>query len=97
LDALESEAFSLVITDLGMPDVSGQVVARRSRELYPNVPVVLATGWGDTITPEQLEEMGVQGLLPKPFTYSQVRRILSQHLVQSQEKSTLSKKSSPMS
>lgn len=85
LRALESDQFQLVITDLGMPDLSGSVVAQRAHELHPDLPVILATGWGDTMTPEQLAEMGVQDLLPKPFTYSQVRQVLASHLPRSDQ------------
>ena len=80
LDALEQKSFSMVITDLGMPNVSGAAVARRARQLYPEMPVVLATGWSDTITPERMAEMGVEHLLPKPFTYDQLRTILAEQL-----------------
>ena len=80
LSVLEDHPFSMVITDLGMPDISGAMVAQRARELYPDMPVVLATGWGDTLTPEQLAEMGIQHLLPKPFTYDQVRQLLAERL-----------------
>jgi len=38
--------FDLVITDLGMPKVSGSEVAQQVKELSPNTPVLVVTGWG---------------------------------------------------
>ena len=78
LALLETESFDLVITDLGMPDVSGHQVAQLSHSLHPEVPVVLATGWGETITTEQLAEMKATTLLPKPFTHEDLMAVLRQ-------------------
>lgn len=41
-----SEAFDVVITDLGMPQVDGRQVARAIKEESPETPVILLTGWG---------------------------------------------------
>jgi len=78
---LERQDYDLLITDLGMPDITGAEVARRARELHPDLPIVMATGWGDTISPEQLAEMGAAGLLTKPFSYEQLGNLLSTLLV----------------
>ncbi|HEX6396470.1 MAG TPA: PAS domain S-box protein, partial [Steroidobacteraceae bacterium] len=40
------QPFHIVITDLGMPYVDGRKVAARIRQLDPQAPVVLLTGWG---------------------------------------------------
>jgi PAS domain S-box-containing protein len=80
LAALQEQPFSLLITDLGMPDISGAVVIKNARRLYPDMPVILATGWGATITPEQIAEMGASNLLSKPFTYEQLVDLLGTYL-----------------
>src|SRR5262249_5315116 len=41
---IERCAFDLVLTDLGMPDMSGWEVAERMNELRPGVPVAVVTG-----------------------------------------------------
>ncbi len=74
LALLRERRFDLVITDLGMPDVSGHKVARLARVLYPQMPVVLATGWGETISPEQLASIGATHLLSKPYAYDELVR-----------------------
>jgi CheY-like chemotaxis protein len=46
-ESLESGTpFDLVITDLGMPKVSGSEVAQQVKELSPNTPILVITGWG---------------------------------------------------
>ena len=78
---LEREEYDLLITDLGMPVITGAEVARRARELHPGLPIVMATGWGNTISPEQLAELGAAGLLTKPFSYEQLGSLLATLLV----------------
>jgi CheY-like chemotaxis protein len=46
LDYLEKEDFDLVITDLGMPVISGWDVAAKAKSRKAGLPVVLVTGWG---------------------------------------------------
>ena len=59
--------YSVVLTDLGMPDISGWEVAQRIHELAPETPVVLMTVWAADIDDHRLEENQVQALLSKPF------------------------------
>jgi two-component system response regulator GlrR len=48
IDHLEAGAsLDVVLTDLGMPDVNGWVVARTAKERQPTMAVGLITGWGD--------------------------------------------------
>jgi DNA-binding response OmpR family regulator len=43
---LKNQPFEMVITDLGMPEVDGRVVARTIRAESPNTPIIMMTGWG---------------------------------------------------
>ncbi|HXV77677.1 MAG TPA: response regulator [Candidatus Polarisedimenticolaceae bacterium] len=59
--------FDLVLTDLGMPDMSGWEVASEIRAHRPHVPVILVTGWGATLSREEVERSGVSAVVHKPF------------------------------
>ncbi len=59
--------YDMVLTDLGMPGMSGWEVAARIREETPEVPVILVTGWGTTISREEVERSGVAAVVHKPF------------------------------
>jgi len=65
--------WDMVMTDLGMPDLSGWDVAARIRERSPDVPVVLVTGWGTTISPDEVRRSGVAAVVHKPF---EIRELL---------------------
>jgi CheY-like chemotaxis protein len=43
---LRNQPYDVVITDLGMPEVDGRVVARTIRAESPNTPIIMMTGWG---------------------------------------------------
>jgi CheY-like chemotaxis protein len=47
-----NEAFTVVITDLGMPQVDGRKVARAVKAASPSTPVILLTGWGQQLEAE---------------------------------------------
>ncbi len=63
-------AFDLVVTDLTMPRLSGIEVARKILALRPELPVLLASGYNATWTPEKIRELGLAGLINKPLTTS---------------------------
>ncbi len=70
------DSFDLVITDLGMPDISGFDVSQRIKQLKPEVPIVLITGWGANFEEIQLKEAGVDYLLAKPFRLEQLIAVI---------------------
>ena len=59
--------FDLVITDLGMPDMSGWELADGLRALNPAARVLMVTGWELDVDRAGLEEYNVREVLNKPF------------------------------
>jgi CheY-like chemotaxis protein len=72
IERLQRERFDVVLTDLGMPKVSGWEVARACKAASPKIPVVLVTGWGVELSPEELEENGVDAVLSKPLNVDEI-------------------------
>ncbi len=58
--------FDLVITDQIMPRLTGFDLARRLLALRPGLPVIIYTGYSDSLTEQQTREAGVRALLHKP-------------------------------
>jgi CheY-like chemotaxis protein len=81
LDRFSKEAFDLVITDLGMPGMSGWEVAAKIKAARADLPVLMITGWGEQIEPGEARAKGVDAVLAKPFTtvdlVTQVEELLS--------------------
>jgi PAS domain S-box-containing protein len=59
--------YDVVLTDLGMPGMSGWEVARGIRAAAPELPVVLVTGWGMTISQSEVDGAGIAAVVHKPF------------------------------
>jgi CheY-like chemotaxis protein len=69
LPALAGEGpFDLVLTDLGLPGMSGEEMARAIAAGPAPIPVVLLTGWADQIQAEGRRPAGVARVLAKPVT-----------------------------
>ncbi len=73
LTRLQANAVDLLITDLGMPELNGWDVAAQSRTIRPNLPVILVTGWGHQIEPDQIQASGVARVVGKPFRMQEIR------------------------
>lgn len=72
------DRFDLLITDLGMPYVDGNQVARAAKESFPELPVVLLTGWGRRMASGTETPAHVDYLLPKPLDLDQLREIFAE-------------------
>ncbi|RRQ95962.1 response regulator, partial [Enterococcus faecalis] len=45
-----SQTLALMMTDVGLPDMRGEVLAGKARELRPLLPVLFASGYADSLT-----------------------------------------------
>lgn len=71
------EPFDLVVTDLGMPGISGWEVARLVKAARPGTPVAMVTGWGDRIDPVEAAARGVEFIVAKPFKRDNIREVVA--------------------
>jgi PAS domain S-box-containing protein len=61
------ELFDLVLTDMTMPRITGDVLAREILCLRPGIPVILCTGFNERISRERAAALGVREFLLKPM------------------------------
>jgi CheY-like chemotaxis protein len=85
LQKLRSNSVDLVFTDLAMPEMDGWETAREIRKRWPEIKIVLVTGYGPTTIPPVGEEDLVDGIIGKPFAFAQVAAILSSLSVRKNE------------
>lgn len=67
LERLLDEDFDLVLTDLKMPGMSGMEVLQTLKSIYPDVPVVMMTGYAMVSTAVDAMKYGAADYIPKPF------------------------------
>lgn len=76
LELFKRDPFDLVMVDLVMGESSGWDVARQVKLLSPETPVILMTGWGLEISPEEAAAGGVDMTLAKPFKIEQLTEVI---------------------
>lgn len=61
------DQFDLVVTDMTMPKITGDRLARRLMDINPQIPVILCTGFNEAITEEKALAMGIDKFVMKPI------------------------------
>ncbi len=69
----EGADVDVVLTDFGMPEMTGWDVARAVRTRHPGLPIGLITGWAVALQISDEERRGVDFLLAKPYTTEALR------------------------
>ncbi len=62
----------LVITDMTMPFIPGDELARDILEIRPDMPIIICTGYSDRLSAEDAKVMGIQHYLSKPLLKSEI-------------------------
>ena len=73
LEKLGSQTFSLVILDIGLPDVSGLVVLEKIRALDAHLPVLIITAHGNLENAVAAKKLGAAAYLVKPLDVASVQ------------------------
>jgi CheY-like chemotaxis protein len=78
LGVLAAEEIDLLITDVGMgPSMNGWELAERAQRSRPELPVILATGWGASIDPDDARQRGIVAILSKPYRQVDLEQVLA--------------------
>jgi len=85
IEALEAfreqpDKFDLVITDMTMPNMTGDKLAGELIKIRPDIPIIMCTGFSERMSEEKAEYLGIKGFLMKPILLkdlsSLVRKVL---------------------
>ncbi|THB78473.1 MAG: PAS domain-containing sensor histidine kinase [Desulfobacteraceae bacterium] len=85
LDALalfkkDPGAFDLVITDMTMPNMTGDKLATEMMSIRPDIPIIICTGFSERISKDVTRQIGAKGLLMKPVVRSDMARMVREAL-----------------
>jgi CheY-like chemotaxis protein len=75
LDALKREGgrFDLVVTDIKMPVMDGIALALAAARDFPNLPIILMTGYADQRDRASGLDALIRDVIAKPFTVAEIR------------------------
>jgi len=61
------DGFDLVITDMTMPELTGAELAREFLKIRPDLPIILCTGYSDSLNKADARKMNIREFVLKPF------------------------------
>jgi CheY-like chemotaxis protein len=72
LEALEAfrknpDKFDMVITDMAMPNMPGDKLSVELTKIRPDIPILLCTGFSETMSEEKATSLGIKGFILKPI------------------------------
>ena len=77
------DRFDLVISDMTMPGMTGDILAAELMKIRSDIPVIICTGYSERIDEQKAGDLGIKGFIMKPFTIrglsKTVRAVLDQN------------------
>ena len=67
-------SFDLIITDQMMPEMTGVQLSAEIRKINTSIPIILCTGYTETVTANTAEKFGISNFLMKPVTRSELAK-----------------------
>jgi len=74
--AAQPAAFDLVISDMTMPNMTGDQLARELIAMRPDIPIIICTGFSEHINQQKATAMGIRGFLMKPIVKSELAKMV---------------------
>jgi PAS domain S-box-containing protein len=62
----QPDRFDLVVTDMTMPDITGENLAVELMNIRPDIPVILCTGFSKNIDEKKAMALGIRAFISKP-------------------------------
>ncbi|MCP4551812.1 MAG: response regulator, partial [Bacteroidetes bacterium] len=76
--------FDIVITDMAMPRMAGDKLSSGLVQIRPDIPVLLCTGFSETMSEKKAAAMGIKGFLLKPIVMKdlaqKIRDVLDENI-----------------
>jgi len=76
LEMLNAEKFDLLLTDVRMPGMNGFELLKNVKANWPDMAVIVMTGYGDAYTVKEALLLGADEYLSKPFKGHEVSLII---------------------
>ncbi|MCX8044009.1 MAG: ATP-binding protein, partial [Desulfobacterota bacterium] len=67
-------SFDIIITDQTMPGMSGCELVKKIKQIRPDIPIILCTGYAEWVTPDPVAYAGIAAFLEKPVPITTMER-----------------------
>ena len=97
LERFRKDHFDLVLTDKGMPGLSGDQLAEQIQELAPEVPIIMLTGWAAWLQSHDQLPRGISRVVGKPVTRDKLREAVAEVCQETDDTGTAGSDETPLS
>lgn len=80
LRKVETSSYDVMILDIMMPDMGGLEVLRRTKEIHPDLYVIMVTGLPQNATVVEAKKLGACDYIAKPFEPDELKLIVRRAL-----------------
>jgi len=80
MERLKQRSYNIVLSDIRMPGMDGVAFTEAVQEIYPQLPVVLITGYGDTELAREALQAGAVDYLEKPISVKALPSIVERNI-----------------
>jgi PAS domain S-box-containing protein len=77
------QKFDLVISDMSMPNMTGEMLAQALLKIRPDIPIIICTGFSEQISEQKIDQSGIKSFLMKPLTIRELARTVRKVLDES--------------
>jgi len=71
-DRIQKEKFDVVIADIKMPEMDGLILLGKLKEKYPDIKVIIITGFGTIDSAVEAMKKGAEDYITKPFNFDEL-------------------------
>ena len=75
ISTLKKQKFDLLFLDLMLPDITGDEIYRQTKEIAPELPIVIITGYPDGQMLDNILKFGPVTVLKKPLQAEQIAQV----------------------
>ncbi len=86
LGLIQQHHYDFLFTDLKMPSMSGEDVAKSAKHLRPDIDVIVITGYATVESAVDCMKHGVMDYIQKPFTETELTEMVQKFLYRRQER-----------
>jgi DNA-binding NtrC family response regulator len=76
LDIIENNEINILLSDIKMPEITGLDLTKMVKKNYPEMIVILMTGFGDAYTAQDALMAGADEYITKPFKKNEIELVV---------------------
>ena len=88
LETMKKEGFGLLLIDIKMPKHDGMYLMREVKKKWPDIPIIVMSGYPTTNTIEEAVKMEAAAFVAKPFTPDELLETIRQVIQKEKNRET---------